>query len=210
MTATEAGALGLSYLMGAFPTSYLAGRLFRGIDLREHGSKNLGATNVYRILGWRFAIPVALVDIAKGAVPVLVLGPAASAAPWFALLCGVLAVVGHVFSVFVGFKGGKGVATSAGVVLGLAPAAVGICLVLWALIVWATGMCRLARWPAAAVFPALVWGLYPMRRETIWLYALLAAVIIWMHRANLRRLAAGTENRFGRRGRGPEAGTGAS
>lgn len=202
MSAAQVGALALSYLMGAFPTSYLAGKLFRGIDLREHGSKNLGATNVYRILGWRFAIPVGLVDIAKGAVPVLVLGPAVSADPWFPLLCGVLAVVGHVFSVFVGFKGGKGVATSAGVVLGLAPAAVGLCLVLWALIVWATGYVSLGSVISAAVFPVLVWVLYPVRRDSIWLYATLAMVIVWMHRSNIRRLLAGTENRFGRRAKG--------
>jgi glycerol-3-phosphate acyltransferase PlsY len=198
MTAAPAAAVLASYLLGAIPTSYLVGRVFKGIDLREHGSKNLGATNVYRIMGWRYAIPVGLFDVAKGAVPVLLIGPAASALPWFPLLCGVMAVVGHVFSVFVGFKGGKGVATSAGVVLGLAPLAVGICLVVWAVIVRVSGYVSLGSVVAAAIFPALVWVLYPARRESIWLYALLAGVIIWMHRANLRRLAAGTENRFGR------------
>ncbi|HQR18577.1 MAG TPA: glycerol-3-phosphate 1-O-acyltransferase PlsY [Gemmatimonadales bacterium] len=205
MTVAEGVALALSYLLGAIPTSYLAGRLFRGIDLRQHGSKNLGATNVYRIMGWRYAIPVGLFDVMKGAVPVLMLGPAVSSASWFPLLCGVCAVVGHVFSVFVGFKGGKGVATSAGVVLGLAPMAVGICLVVWALIVWASGYVSLGSIVAAGVFPGLVWVLYPARRETIWLYVLLAAVIIWMHRANIARLRAGTENRFGKHGKGPGA-----
>jgi acyl phosphate:glycerol-3-phosphate acyltransferase len=205
VTLAEAVALGASYLLGAIPTSYLAGRVFRGIDLREHGSKNLGATNVYRIMGWRFAIPVGIFDVAKGAVPVLILGPAASTWTTFPLLCGVLAVIGHVFSVFVGFKGGKGVATSAGVVLGLAPMAVGACLLLWALIVWASGYVSLGSIVAAGVFPGLVWVLYPARRESIWLYALLAAVIVWMHRANIRRLVAGTENRFGRHAKGPGA-----
>lgn len=205
MTAVEFAALAASYFLGAIPTSYLAGRVFKGIDLRQHGSKNLGATNVYRIMGWRYAIPVGVVDVAKGAVPVLVLGPVASPLPWFPLVCGVLAVVGHVFSVFVGFKGGKGVATSAGVVLGLAPMAVGVCLVVWAAIVWASGYVSLGSVVAAGVFPALVWVFYPMRRDSIWLYLVLAAVIIWMHRANLRRLAAGTENRFGRHAKGPTA-----
>ena len=205
MTVAEGVALGASYLLGAVPTSYLAGRVFRGIDLREHGSKNLGATNVYRIMGWRFAIPVGIFDVAKGAVPVLILGPAASTWAMFPLLCGVVAVVGHVFSVFVGFKGGKGVATSAGVVLGLAPMAVGVCLLLWALIVWASGYVSLGSIVAAGVFPGLVWALYPARRDSIWLYALLAAVIIWMHRANVKRLLAGTENRFGRHAKGPGA-----
>lgn len=206
MTAAELVALAESYLMGAIPTSYIAGKLFRGIDLRQHGSKNLGATNVYRILGWRYAIPVGLFDMAKGAVPVLVLGPAASAAGWFPLLCGVLAVVGHVFSVFVGFKGGKGVATSAGVVLGLAPLAVAGSLALWVATVWLSGYVSLGSVIAAGVFPGLVWLLYPARRESIWLYMVLAAVIIWMHRANLRRLRAGTENRFGRHARPGGAG----
>ncbi|HRZ10355.1 MAG TPA: glycerol-3-phosphate 1-O-acyltransferase PlsY [Gemmatimonadales bacterium] len=205
MTPAEIAALAASYFLGAIPTSYLAGRVFKGIDLREHGSKNLGATNVYRIMGWRYAIPVGIFDVAKGAVPVLIIGPAASALPWFPLVCGVLAVVGHVFSVFVGFKGGKGVATSAGVVLGLAPMAVGLCLVVWAVIVWASGYVSLGSVVAAGIFPALVWAFYPARREGIWLYLVLAAVIIWMHRANLRRLAAGTENRFGRHAKGPAA-----
>jgi len=198
MTAGQVAALVASYLLGAIPTSYLAGRIFKGIDLREHGSKNLGATNVYRIMGWRYAIPVGIFDVAKGAVPVLIIGPAVSTVGWFPLVCGVMAVIGHVFSVFVGFKGGKGVATSAGVVLGLAPMAVGLCLVIWALIVWMTGHGSLGSVIATGVFPLLVWLLYPARRESIWLYVLLAAVIVWMHRSNIRRLRAGTENRFGR------------
>jgi glycerol-3-phosphate acyltransferase PlsY len=205
MSSGQAAALVASYLLGAIPTSYLAGRLFRGIDLREHGSKNLGATNVYRIMGWRYAIPVGIFDVAKGAVPVLIIGPAVSALGWFPLVCGVMAVVGHVFSVFVGFKGGKGVATSAGVVLGLAPMAVGICLLVWALIVWMSGYVSLGSVIATSVFPLLVWGLYPARRESIWLYVALAAVIVWMHRSNLRRLANGTENRFGRHAKGPSS-----
>lgn len=202
MTSGQVVALVASYLLGAIPTSYLAGRLFKGIDLRQHGSKNLGATNVYRLMGWRYAIPVGIFDVAKGAVPVLIIGPAVSALGWFPLVCGVAAVVGHVFSVFVRFKGGKGVATSAGVVLGLAPMAVGACLVLWAAIVWASGYVSLGSVVATGVFPLLVWVLYPARRESIWLYALLAAVIIWMHRSNIRRLLAGTENRFGRHAKG--------
>jgi glycerol-3-phosphate acyltransferase PlsY len=206
VTPAEAVALVLSYLIGAIPTSYLAGKLFRGIDLREHGSKNLGATNVFRIMGWKFAVPVALIDMAKGAVPVLVLGPAVSTNDLFPLLCGVLAVVGHVFSVFVGFKGGKGVATSAGVVLGMAPLAVGLCLLVWLALVWLTGYVSVGSVSAAALFPAAVWMLYPDRRPTIWIYLLLAAVIVWMHRANIARLRAGTENRFGRRAKPTGAG----
>ncbi len=198
--------LAASYLVGAIPTSYLAGRFFRGIDLREHGSKNLGATNLYRTLGWRYAIPVGLFDIAKGAVPVLVFAPRVSDSQLFALACGIAAVVGHVFSVFVGFKGGKGVATAAGVMLGLTPAALGVAALVWAALVFATGYVSVGSIAAAAVFPVAVFLLeHPDRPEILWIDAAVAAGIIWLHRANIRRLLNGTEHRFGRRA-APSAG----
>jgi glycerol-3-phosphate acyltransferase PlsY len=189
-----------SYLTGAIPASYLAARLFRGIDLREHGSRNLGATNLYRVLGWRYAIPVGLFDIAKGAVPVLLYAPRVSASERFALACGLLAVVGHVFSVFVRFRGGKGVATAAGVMLGLTPAAIGVAAVVWAVLVRLTGYVSVASIAAAAVLPVAVFLLErPHRTEILWVDAAVAVAIIWLHRANIRRLLAGTESRFGRR-----------
>ena len=204
MTAAAALCLLASYFVGAIPTGYLAGRLFRGIDLREHGSKNLGATNVYRTLGARYAIPVALFDIAKGAVPVLVFAPRASDSQLFALACGIAAIVGHVFSVFVRFRGGKGVATAAGVMLGLTPLALGVAALVWLVLVALTGYVSLASIVAAAVLPVAVYLLErPDRPEILWLDALVAAAIIWLHRANIRRLLNGTENRFGRRAAPP-------
>lgn len=189
-----------SYLLGAIPTSYLAGRLFRGIDLREHGSRNLGATNLYRVLGWRYAIPVGLVDAAKGLLPVLVFAPRVSSSEVFALVCGLAAVVGHVFSVFVGFRGGKGVATAAGVMLGLAPAALGVATVVWLTLVFLTGYVSLGSIAAAAVFPVAVVLLEPPAQPVmLWLDVAVAAAIIWFHRGNIQRLLKGTENRFGRR-----------
>ncbi len=189
-----------SYLLGAVPTSYLAGRLFKGIDLREHGSRNLGATNLYRVLGWRFAVPVGLLDAAKGLVPVLVFAPRVTTSELFALVCGLTAVVGHVFSVFVGFKGGKGVATAAGVMLGLAPAALGVAAAVWVVLVYLTGYVSVGSIAAAAVFPIAVWLIdRPARAEMLWLDVAVAAAIIWLHRANIQRLLKGTENRFGRR-----------
>ena len=189
-----------SYLLGAIPTSYLAGRIFRGIDLREHGSKNLGATNVYRSLGWRYAIPVGLVDIAKGLVPVLVFAPRVSDAQLFALACGAAAILGHVFSVFVRFRGGKGVATAAGVMLGLAPLALGVALAIWLVVLKLSGYVSLASIAAAAGFPLAVYLLErPDQPAILWLDGLVAAAIIWLHRANVRRLLNGTESRFGRR-----------
>ena len=193
-----------SYLVGAIPTSYLAGRLFRGIDLREHGSKNLGATNVYRTLGWKYAIPVGLFDIAKGAVPVLVFAPRVSDSQVFALACGIAAILGHVFSVFVRFRGGKGVATAAGVMLGLTPLALGVAALTWLAIVALSGYVSLASIAAAAVFPVAVYFLERLERpEILWLDVLVAVAIVWLHRANIRRLLDGTESRFGRRSAPP-------
>ena len=189
-----------SYLLGAIPTSYLTARLFRGIDLREHGSRNLGATNLYRVLGWRYAIPVGLLDAAKGLIPVLVFAPRASSSELFALVCGMVAVLGHVYSVFVGFKGGKGVATAAGVMLALTPAALGVSFAVWLVIVMLSGYVSLGSILSAAVFPLAVRLLDPPEQSAIlWLDVAVAAAIIWLHRANIGRLLKGTENRFGRR-----------
>jgi acyl phosphate:glycerol-3-phosphate acyltransferase len=188
-----------SYLLGAVPTSYLAARLFRGIDLREHGSRNLGATNLYRVLGWRYAIPVGLLDAAKGLVPVLVFAPRVSSSELFALICGLVAVVGHVFSVFVGFKGGKGVATAAGVMLGLTPAALGVAVLVWAALVYLTGYVSVGSIVAATLFPLAVYLLEPPDQPAmLWLDVAVAAAIVWFHRGNIQRLFKGTENRFGR------------
>lgn len=193
----------LSYLLGAVPTSYLAGRIFRGIDLRQHGSGNLGATNLYRTLGWTYAIPVALLDIAKGAVPVVLFAPQVSPSQRVAVACGIAAVIGHVYSVFVRFRGGKGVATAAGVMLGLAPLAIAALVVIWAAIVFGTGYVSLGSIVAAALLPLAVWVLHPGARGLLPVIAVVGAGIVWLHRANIKRLLAGTENRFGRRGGTP-------
>jgi glycerol-3-phosphate acyltransferase PlsY len=188
-----------SYLVGAIPTSYLTVRLLKGQDLRTLGSGNLGATNLYRVLGWRYALPVGIFDLLKGAVPVLFFAPLAGGGDRTALLLGMAAVLGHVFSVFAGFKGGKGVATGAGVVLGLAPWAFVAALVTWLLLVKATGYVSLGSMGAALMLPPAVFVLHPERRPLIWFFAGLAGAILFFHRANIRRLRSGTENRFGRR-----------
>lgn len=188
-----------SYLVGAIPTSYLTVRLLKGQDLRTLGSGNLGATNLYRVLGWKYAVPVGIFDLLKGAVPVLVFAPLAGGGDRTAILLGMAAVAGHVFSVFAGFKGGKGVATGAGVVLGLAPWAFVAALVTWIILVKASGYVSLASLGAALMLPPAVYLLHPERRPMIWLFAGLTGAIVIFHRANIRRLLAGTENRFGRR-----------
>jgi glycerol-3-phosphate acyltransferase PlsY len=141
---------------------------------------------------------VGLFDLAKGAIPVMVFGPRAGGGQVVPLLLGAAAVVGHVFSVFVKFKGGKGVATGAGVVLGTAPWAFLVALVVWAVVTRLSGYVSLGSILAAASLPPAVWLLHPERRGMVWLFALLALAIIALHGANIRRLAEGTENRFGR------------
>jgi glycerol-3-phosphate acyltransferase PlsY len=181
-----------AYLLGATPTSYIAGKLGRGIDLREHGSKNLGATNVYRILGWKYAIPVALFDIAKGAVPVLVFSHPA----WLSVAVGGAAVLGHMFSPYVSFKGGKGVATAAGMFLALAPLAVLIAIVVWGVCLWLTGYVSLSSIIAVLSVPLSIALLQPHSPYVFWASVALVALIIFAHRRNIARLVAGTENRF--------------
>lgn len=198
--AAELGWLLASYLLGAIPTSHIVSRTIARIDLREHGSGNLGATNLYRVLGWKYALPVALFDIAKGAIPVLLFAPQASRSELFAVACGVTAILGHVFSVFVGFKGGKGVATAAGVMLGLTPLALGVAALVWAVVVRVSGYVSLGSIAAAAVLPVAVYLLeQPNTPELLWIDALVAAGVIVLHRKNIQRLLKGTENRFGRR-----------
>ena len=126
--------------------------------------------------------------------------PRVSDSEVFALVCGLTAVVGHVFSIFVGFQGGKGVATAAGVMLGLTPVALGVAAAVWAALVFLTGYVSVGSLAAAAVFPVAVWLLEPPTRPAIlWLDIAVAAAIIWLHRGNIQRLLNGTENRFGRR-----------
>ena len=146
---------GLAYLLGGIPTSYVAAKIGAGIDLREHGSRSLGATNLFRVLGWRYAIPVGLFDVAKGTVPVLLFAPRAGSSPWVAVVTGTAAILGHVFCPFLGFQGGKGVATAAGVVLGLAPLPFFLAAAVWGTVLWVTGYVSVASMTAAIGFPPI-------------------------------------------------------
>lgn len=191
--------LAVAYLLGATPTSYLVGRWARGLDLREHGSGNLGATNAFRVLGWRAAAPVVVVDVLKGWVPTAFFPLLDGAEPveW-ALAYGAAAIVGHVFSIYVGFRGGKGVATSAGVFLALAPWAVLIGAVLWGITVTLTRIVSLGSLVAALVLPLAVYATNEPALELA-LSVALALFVIYAHRSNIRRLVRGEENRFSRR-----------
>lgn len=188
-----------AYLLGAVPSSYLLARWMAGVDLREHGSKNLGATNLYRLLGWKAAIPAGAFDLAKGAVPALLAVRFGTGPSWWPLVVGVAAVVGHVYSPFVGFKGGKGVATAAGVFLALAPASVGAAAVVWVGLLWLTGYMSVASMTGAVAFATATPLLYPRDQVLTWTARIVCVFIVFTHRSNIRRLLAGTESRFGAR-----------
>jgi acyl phosphate:glycerol-3-phosphate acyltransferase len=186
----------LAYLIGAIPTSYLAGRLGRGLDLRQHGSRNLGATNVFRVLGWKYAIPVALIDMAKGALPVALFGRGPGAPAWLPVALGLAAVLGHMFSPFVDFKGGKGVATAGGVFVALAPLAILCSAAIWGVVLWVTGYVSVSSLLASVTLPVWVRLTEPDASYTFWAGVGLASLIVFSHRGNIRRLLAGTEHKF--------------
>ncbi|HVH13441.1 MAG TPA: glycerol-3-phosphate 1-O-acyltransferase PlsY, partial [Longimicrobium sp.] len=175
----------LSYLIGAIPASYIAGRMAKGIDLREHGSGNLGATNTFRVLGAKVAAPVMVFDILKGTFPVIAFGQWDGSNDWrWALAYGAAAIVGHVFSIYMHFKGGKGVATSAGVFLGLAPLALGIGLLVWLLVLRGTRMVSAAS-ISAAVAVGVALPLTPVPAEVRVLGYAVVAFVIFSHRSNV-------------------------
>jgi acyl phosphate:glycerol-3-phosphate acyltransferase len=195
-----AASLGAAYLLGAVPSSYLLARWLGGIDLRQVGSRNLGATNLYRQLGWKAAIPAGAFDLLKGAAPVALATRFGGGPAWWPMIVGLGAVLGHVYSPFVGFKGGKGVATAAGVFLALAPGAIGVAALVWIGLLKSTGYMSVASMAGALVFAAATPLLYRGQPLLAWVAAAVGAFIVFTHRSNVRRLLAGTESRFGRRG----------
>jgi glycerol-3-phosphate acyltransferase PlsY len=189
----------LAYVLGATPTSFWVGKAAHGVDLREHGSGNLGATNAFRVLGWRTALPVMIADVFKGWLPVWLFPQLQSSPDWvWTLAFAGAAIFGHVFSFWVGFRGGKGVATSAGVLLALAPWAVLACLVVWLLIAFGTRYVSLASIAAALLAPFAIHLTPHYGGGALTAFAtLLALFVIWAHRSNVARLMKGEENRFG-------------
>jgi glycerol-3-phosphate acyltransferase PlsY len=196
----------LAYLIGSIPTGFLVARA-RGVDIRSAGSGNIGATNTFRVLGRSAGVAVLLADAAKGTVPCAVLPPLALRvadagnslnAEWLAIAAGVAAVLGHNYTCWLHFKGGKGIATTAGVLLVLMPAALGACLAAW-VVVFALGRyVSLASLAAAVTLPVSVW-LWGQSRAMLGIAVALGLLAIGKHRANIRRLLNGTENRVSRR-----------
>jgi acyl phosphate:glycerol-3-phosphate acyltransferase len=191
----------IAYLAGSIPFAYIAGKLFKGIDLREHGSGNLGATNVFRVMGWKIASVVMLFDMAKGALPVLLLPPrfAPDRPVLWAIAFGVAAIVGHVKSVFLLWKGGgKGVATAGGVFLALAPVPSLISLSVWGIVLYLSGYVSLASLASAVTLTVAVAIKYGATSPIAIACAVITVFVFWTHRANIGRLRRGEENRFRR------------
>ena len=195
----------LSYLLGSVPTSIVAGRLAKGIDVREHGSGNAGGTNAFRVLGPRIGVIVIAGDIGKAVIATLLV----SRLGWteimgyeaFALIAGMSAIVGHIWTVFARFRGGKGVAAAGGMLLALYPAAFLGALACFALVIMITGIVSAGSISAALAFPVLIWmfdatGLvdYPTLLKIVCIPV--GLLIVFTHRSNIGRLLTGTENRF--------------
>jgi glycerol-3-phosphate acyltransferase PlsY len=192
---------GLGFACGSSPFGYLAGRL-RGIDIREHGSRNIGATNVIRVLGKGVGIPVFVLDVLKGLLPCWIMRTQ-GADSTVLVATGLCAILGHMFTPWLGFRGGKGVATAAGVLLGIAPVPMLVGLAVWLAFFFGTRFVSLASMLAGVgVAGAMV---VEMARTGVWdgvqlgFGVLLAVLVIVRHRANIGRLLAGTEPRAGKK-----------
>jgi len=188
-------ALIASYFIGAIPTGVWLGKAWKGIDVRQHGSGNLGATNVFRVLGKGPGSVTLALDILKGLLPVLVAQHYWPNYPGMAILSGLLAIIGHMTSPFARFKGGKGVATSAGVFAALLPIPTAAAVIAFILVFGISGYVSLGSLVAAAVLAGTACFL-PVLVLLKGLAVLIAVLVFWTHRGNIQRLRQGTENRI--------------
>lgn len=199
--------LPIAYLLGSIPTSILVGRLFFGDDVRKHGSGNAGASNVFRVFGAAAGIGCVAGDIGKGAAAVLIGGlfpvPAGMSAAVIAFIAGVAAIVGHIWTIFAHFKGGKGVATAGGVLLALYPLSFAGAFFVFIVTVFLSGYTSLGSILAAISFPFIMLGvvaadMYQVPLFLRYLTVPLTLLILFTHRTNIVRLLRGRENRFER------------
>lgn len=197
----------LSYITGSIPTSIILGKTVKGIDIREHGSGNAGGTNVFRILGWKPALVVVVIDIFKGWLPpaiyatILFQGQPITNIGIVQILCGFAAVLGHTYTIFAGFRGGKGIGTLAGMLLALFPIALPLCIIVFIITLILTGYVSLSSILATVALPIilLVLPIFGIQQSTssLLIFALLVPLFaIFTHRSNIVRLRDGTENRF--------------
>ena len=206
----------LSYLIGSIPSSIWVGKLVKGVDIRDHGSGNAGATNTFRLLGWPSGVSVLAIDVFKGFLCAywvsqlaysIASGPVALFSFWevdsfLRIVCGVVAVVGHMFPLYAKFDGGKGMATAAGMLLGIEPVSVGITFGVFLIVMLTTRYVSLASLVAAFIYPLMLvllrYGLgWPIDGSILIFGAIVGLGIIIKHKGNIRRLLDGSENQVG-------------
>ncbi len=204
----------LSYLVGSIPGSVTVGKALYGVDLREHGSGNAGATNTFRVLGWKAGVLATIIDVGKGALAAGVIATIRidtlpdglgfwEAGSVVSLVAGMAAIAGHMFPIWAGFRGGKGVNTAAGILLALTPVSMAVALSVFALVLFTSRYVSLASLAATAAFPVTiaarkyVFGVEHLDASLLFLSLIMAAGIFYGHRGNIQRLWAGTESRVG-------------
>ena len=199
--------LSLCFVTGSIPTSIILGKLVKGIDIREHGSGNAGGTNVFRVLGWKPALIVVIIDIFKGWLPTAIFATMLfqnlpiNDTGVIQIICGFAAVLGHTYTIFAGFRGGKGIGTLAGMLIALFPLAFPLCLIVFIITLILTGYVSLSSIMATVALPITLLILPIIGLEQSSLSLLIFALLIpWFaiftHRSNIVRLRDGTENRF--------------
>lgn len=200
----------LGYLAGSIPTSIILSKLLRGIDIRDHGSGNAGATNTIRILGWKIGIAVIIVDVGKGVLATLLVSqlhidPVFLTPDMLQIIAGSSAIIGHIWTVFAGFRGGKGVATGAGMLFSLYPVAGLICLVIFASLLLLVRIVSVSSMVTAISLPIVILIMnrfmkYSISNELLYFSIFAAALIVYTHRSNIKRLLKGEEKPFKRIG----------
>ncbi len=187
-------AAAISYILGSIPNGLILGKAIWGVDLRQHGSKNIGATNAWRTIGKAGGISIFALDFLKGAISAY-LGLHLGGSELAGVLCGILAIAGHSWSVFLAFKGGKGVATGLGVIAALMPEVTLIVFAVWFAIVYFTGYVSLGSIVGAALVPILTL-FFGLHTEFLILGLIAAVFIIYRHKSNIERLLKGTESKI--------------
>jgi acyl phosphate:glycerol-3-phosphate acyltransferase len=191
-----------AYILGSIPTAVWAGRIFHGIDVRQHGSGNAGATNTIRVLGWKTGVPVLLIDVLKGWIAAaLPLYFAGSTPPEtivnYQILTGLIAIIGHIFPVLAGFRGGKGVATTFGFLLALNPPVTLICLGMFLAVLLITGYVSLSSMAAGICFPLVLMIFFTSPSVLFTCFSFLIAIaLVATHQKNILRLVRGEEKKF--------------
>ena len=187
-------AAAISYILGSIPNGLILGKAIWGVDLRQHGSKNIGATNAWRTIGKAGGISIFALDFLKGAISAY-LGLHLGGSELAGVLCGILAIAGHSWSVFLAFKGGKGLATGLGVIAALMPMVTLIVFAVWFAIVYFTGYVSLGSIVGAALVPILTL-FFGLHTEFLILGLIAAVFIIYRHKSNIERLLNGTESKI--------------